>query len=84
MCILGLGLGAVPLSCAGFPIGFVQGCKLSGTIFVSGMNPFFEIASKRVQLPDGVITGCADDVGLAVASIRSLVIVYDVFDVFHV
>jgi hypothetical protein len=63
--------------------GVLQGCPLSGSLFVIVIDPLLHIF--RIKLEDtalGKVRACADDVGVALKVFKALSILHDVFCVF--
>jgi hypothetical protein len=63
-----------------FASGVLQGCPLSGLLFVWCMDLFIRMMMKRVESQGrGVLKICADDVGAALKTIWSLVVLAEIF-----
>ncbi len=60
--------------------GVLQGCPLSGIFFVWAMDVFIRMMTKKVQERGlGILRICADDVGAALRSIWSLLVLVEIF-----
>jgi len=60
--------------------GVIQGCTLSGLLFPVASDPWLnEMKAKIVDTGVGRVFACADDVGMVLFSIRSLIIAQEVF-----
>eukprot|EP00973_Karenia_brevis_P023818 3285794-Karenia_brevis.AAC.1 len=56
--------------------GVSQGCPLSGSLWAIAFHPILEIFQRKIEEPGlGVVRACADDVGCALLSMQSLVII---------
>ena len=61
--------------------GVLQGCPLSGTLFVIVMDPIMCLFSKYICQPDyGQVRACADDVGSALHHLKDLIRIYLIFE----
>jgi hypothetical protein len=61
--------------------GVLQGCPLSGTLFAISVEPFLRHMRYEVQNKGGgIVRACADDVGIAIVSINTLLQAKLVFD----
>ena len=58
--------------------GVLQGCPLSGTLFVLAIDPLLWMF--RIQINSAVVRACADDVGVALRFLKQLRILYDIFE----
>ena len=59
--------------------GVLQGCPLSGTLFVFVMDPL--LWSFRRYLIGSVTRSCADDIGMALRRLEVLALVFELFEV---
>ena len=60
--------------------GVLQGCPLSGSLFVFGMDPLVVAFDMLVDsLSKGITRVCADDVGTSLVELKHLHIFYDLF-----
>jgi len=66
-----------------FPIlsGILQGCPLSGTLFVFVVDPLLWMFRKQIN--SAIIRACADDIGAALRRLDDLVALYNIFKKFQ-
>jgi len=62
--------------------GVLQGCPLSGTLFVLVVDPLLWMFRTRVS--SAIIRACADDVGAALRRMQDLIAMADVFEKFRI
>ena len=61
--------------------GVLQGCPLSGTLFALSAEPFLRHLKYEVQEKEGgMVRACADDVGIAITALKSLLGAQQVFE----
>jgi hypothetical protein len=58
--------------------GVLQGCPLSGTLFVLVVDPLLWMF--RTQMSEALVRACADDVGMALRRLDSLALLYKIFE----
>ena len=64
--------------------GVLQGCPLSGTLFVLAIDPLLTLFEHHIHNPGlGAIYACADDIGAAFKDLRGLVKVHRLFELFR-
>eukprot|EP00973_Karenia_brevis_P076627 10644431-Karenia_brevis.AAC.1 len=60
--------------------GVSQGCPLSGSPWAIAFHPILEIFQRKIEEPGlGVVRACADDVGCALQSLLSLIVIASIF-----
>jgi len=58
----------------------LHGCPLAGLLFALSLDPCLNEFDRHIQAPSlGIVCACADDIGLALRSIMSLVVVFQMF-----
>ena len=64
--------------------GILQGCPLSGTLFILAINPLLEMLNSALPSEtEATIVACADDIGIALQDLRSSRLVDSQFVVFE-
>ena len=62
--------------------GVLQGCPLSGTLFVIVMDPIMFLFTKYICSPGfGQVRACADDIGAVLYNLKDLVRVFHIFSI---
>ena len=62
--------------------GVLQGCPLSGTFFAIAAEPFLRHMRHEIQDEGGgIVRACADDIGMAIVAIKTLLRAKRVFDI---
>ena len=63
--------------------GVLQGCPLSGSLFVICIDPLLTLFKRFVMVPGkGEVRACADDIGIILRELKHLKIVFRLFDLF--
>ena len=61
--------------------GIIEGCPLAGTCFALAIEPILNCFSNSLGKGRlGIVRACADDLGFALKSIRTLILLLDIYN----
>ncbi len=61
--------------------GILQGCPLSGTLFVLCLDPMLRNINATIEFRDLAVTrACADDIGASLQALRHLALYFPIFE----